>query len=58
MLAFQISVSILTSVGDLDLIIGDDVEKGPARVGAFVLASLGMAFAGIVAAIPELAQDE
>merc|ERR1712129_422368 len=35
-------------------IIGDDVEKGPARVGAFVLASLGMAFAGIVAAIPEL----
>jgi len=39
-------------------IIGDDVEKGPARVGAFVLASLGMAFAGIVAAIPELAQDE
>merc|ERR1712160_85508 len=23
-------------------IIGDDVEKGPARVGAFVLASLGM----------------
>merc|ERR1711865_705471 len=39
-------------------IIGDDVEKGPARVGAFVLASLGMAFAGIVAAIPELASDE
>mmetsp|Transcript_28628 Transcript_28628/g.67545 ORF Transcript_28628/g.67545 Transcript_28628/m.67545 type:complete len:244 (-) Transcript_28628:209-940(-) len=39
-------------------IIGDDVEKGPARVGAFVLASLGMAFAGIVAAIPELSQDE
>merc|ERR1712129_209528 len=33
-------------------IIGDDFEKGPARVGAFVLASLGMAFAGIVAAIP------
>ena len=27
-------------------------------VGAFVLASLGMAFAGIVAAIPELSQDE
>merc|ERR1712106_593807 len=38
-------------------IIGDDVEKGPARVGAFVPASLGMAFAGIVAAIPELASD-
>jgi len=39
-------------------IIGDDVEKGPARVGAFVLASLGMAFAGIVAAIPELSQED
>merc|ERR1711939_932456 len=38
-------------------IVGDDVEKGPARVGAFVLASLGMAFAGIVAAIPELGKD-
>merc|ERR1719331_132900 len=25
-------------------IVGDDVEKGPARVGSFVLASLGMAF--------------
>jgi hypothetical protein len=32
----------------------DDVEKGPARVGSFVLVSLGMAFAGITAAIPEL----
>merc|ERR1711869_99973 len=32
----------------------DDIEKGPARVGSFVLASLGMAFCGIVAAIPEL----
>merc|ERR1719515_442124 len=29
-------------------IAGDDVEKGPARVGSFVLVSLGMAFAGIV----------
>merc|ERR1712118_228767 len=25
----------------------DDIEAGPARVGSFVLASLGMAFAGI-----------
>ena len=39
-------------------IVGDDVEKGPARVGAFVLASLGMAFAGIVAAIPELSNED
>jgi len=36
----------------------DDVEKGPARVGSFVLASLGMAFAGILAAIPELSNQE
>merc|ERR1719217_1459829 len=36
----------------------DDVEKGPARVGSFVLASLGMAFCGIIAAIPELSKDE
>merc|ERR1711907_120416 len=35
----------------------DDVEKGPARVGSFVLASLGMAFCGIVAAIPQFAKD-
>jgi len=34
-------------------IAGDDVEKGPARVGSFVLVSLGMAFAGITAAVPE-----
>jgi light-harvesting complex I chlorophyll a/b binding protein 1 len=34
-------------------IVGDDVEKGPARVGSFVLVSLGMAFAGITAAVPE-----
>merc|ERR1719487_2128735 len=32
---------------------GDDIEKGPARVGSFVLASLGMAFLGITAAVPE-----
>mmetsp|Transcript_31653 Transcript_31653/g.78054 ORF Transcript_31653/g.78054 Transcript_31653/m.78054 type:complete len:244 (-) Transcript_31653:529-1260(-) len=38
-------------------IVGDDIEKGPARVGSFVLASLGMAFAGIVAAIPEFGKD-
>merc|ERR1719443_416172 len=36
----------------------DDIEKGPARVGSFVLASLGMAFCGIVAAIPELSKEE
>merc|ERR1719199_92490 len=36
----------------------DDVEKGPARVGSFVLVSLGMGFAGILAAIPELSKDE
>merc|ERR1719231_2209794 len=36
----------------------DDVEKGPARVGSFVLASLGMAFAGIVAAIPEFGKKQ
>mmetsp|Transcript_12774 Transcript_12774/g.31890 ORF Transcript_12774/g.31890 Transcript_12774/m.31890 type:complete len:294 (+) Transcript_12774:61-942(+) len=39
-------------------IVGDDIEKGPARVGSFVLVSLGMAFAGILAAIPELGKDE
>jgi len=39
-------------------IIGDDVEKGPARVGSFVLASLGMAFLGISAAVPEFARQE
>merc|ERR1719247_1927672 len=36
----------------------DDIEKGPARVGSFVLASLGMAFAGIVAAIPEFGKKQ
>ena len=35
----------------------DDVEKGPARVGSFVLASLGMTFIGICAAIPELGEE-
>merc|ERR1719163_281839 len=38
-------------------VVADDIEKGPARVGSFVLASLGMVFAGIVAAIPELSKD-
>ena len=32
---------------------GDDIEKGPARVGSFVLASLGMTFLGAVSAVPE-----
>merc|ERR1719487_819537 len=36
----------------------DDVEKGPARVGSFVLASLGMVFLGIVSAIPEFGRRE
>merc|ERR1719269_316993 len=35
----------------------DDIEKGPARVGAFVLASLGMAFLGAVSAVPEFADQ-
>jgi len=35
----------------------DDIEKGPARVGSFVLASLGMAFLGAVSAVPEFAED-
>ena len=39
-------------------IVGDDIEKGPARVGSFVLASLGMAFCGAIAAIPQLSKDE
>jgi len=34
-------------------IVGDDVEKGPARVGSFVLASLGMVFVGAIGAIRE-----
>ena len=36
----------------------DDVEKGPARVGSFVLASLGMAACGAAAAIPELSKKQ
>jgi len=39
-------------------LVADDVEKGPARVGSFVLASLGMAFVGIIAAIPEFTKQE
>ncbi len=39
-------------------IAADDVEKGPARVGSFVLASLGMAFIGIAAAVPEFGRRE
>jgi len=36
----------------------DDVEKGPARVGSFVLASLGMAFVGAISAIPEFGKAD
>jgi len=36
----------------------DDVEKGPARVGSFVLASLGMVFCGAIAAIPEFGKKQ
>jgi light-harvesting complex I chlorophyll a/b binding protein 1 len=39
-------------------IVGDDVEKGPARVGSFVLASLGMAFIGITSAVPEFQKQQ
>merc|ERR1719486_1328851 len=35
----------------------DDIEKGPARVGSFVLASLGMTFLGAIAAIPQFGKD-
>merc|ERR1719409_233132 len=38
-------------------LVGDDIEKGPARVGSFVLASLGMTFLGAVSAVPEFAED-
>merc|ERR1719453_1601124 len=38
-------------------IAGDDIEKGPARVGSFVLASLGMAFLGATAAVPQFNKD-
>merc|ERR1719498_311476 len=36
----------------------DDIEKGPARVGSFVLVSLGMAFCGAIAAIPEFVKRD
>merc|ERR1719380_123253 len=36
----------------------DDVDKGPARVGSFVLVALGMAFCGITAAIPEFGKRD
>merc|ERR1719316_1739861 len=35
-----------------------DIERGPARVGSFVLVSLGMAFAGIIGAIPEFGKQD
>merc|ERR1719487_1471191 len=34
-------------------VVADDIEKGPARVGSFVLASLGMVFVGAIGAISE-----
>merc|ERR1719161_504875 len=36
----------------------DDIEKGPARVGSFVLASLGMTFLGAVSAVPEFGRQK
>merc|ERR1719217_393685 len=39
-------------------IAGDDIEKGPARVGSFVLASLGMAFLGAVSSVPEFNEQD
>jgi len=36
---------------------GDDIEKGPARVGSFVLASLGMTFLGAIGAIQEFGKE-
>jgi light-harvesting complex I chlorophyll a/b binding protein 1 len=36
----------------------DDIEKGPARVGSFVLVSLGMAFCGFVASVPEFQKKQ
>jgi len=36
---------------------GDDIEKGPARVGSFVLASLGMTFLGAIGAIREFGKE-
>merc|ERR1711871_1387227 len=40
----------------LDLAV-DDIEKGPARVGSFVLASLGMTFLGAIGAILEFGKQ-
>merc|ERR1719164_97808 len=37
---------------------GDDIEHGPARVGSFVLASLGMTFVGAIGAINEFGKKE
>merc|ERR1719487_2664231 len=37
---------------------GDDIEKGPARVGSFVLASLGMVFVGAIGAILEFGKED
>merc|ERR1719352_1331749 len=39
-------------------VVGDDLEKGPARVGSFVLASLGMTFVGAIGAILEFGKAE
>jgi len=41
----------------LDAVV-DDVEAGPARVGSFVLASLGMAFVGGIGAIQEFTKPK
>merc|ERR1719171_2860923 len=38
-------------------LVGDDIEKGPARVGSFVLASLGMTFIGAIGAIREFGKS-
>ena len=38
--------------------VGDDIEKGPARVGSFVLASLGMVFLGAISAVPEFGRSD
>jgi light-harvesting complex I chlorophyll a/b binding protein 1 len=36
----------------------DDVEKGPARVGSFVLATLGMTFLGAISSVPEFGKNK
>jgi len=38
--------------------LGSDIEKGPARVGSFVLASLGMATVGFIASVPEFTKQD